>query len=81
MPRPVNDDIPITIGFRDFEPDPETETSMDSATFVKFINNRIQEEPLSGEMSQNVTLWNLDLKPPQAVLYLQADLGFELTES
>lgn len=36
------------IGIRDFEPDMNMDNELNLATFVKIVNNKIQEEPLAG---------------------------------
>ncbi|ELT90974.1 hypothetical protein CAPTEDRAFT_196963 [Capitella teleta] len=44
------------IGIRDFEPDMNMDNELNLATFVKIVNNKIQEEPLAGRPLKMETL-------------------------
>ena len=50
IPKPEADDH-VSVGMRDFEPDFTIPDHNDFNKFIKFINNRIQEDPIPGQCS------------------------------
>ena len=52
VPKP-EDSEHVSVGMRDFEPDVSLDVQADINKFLKYVNNRIQEDPIPGWRASN----------------------------